>query len=90
MEIITTEKVMDKLDMFKSIFGKIDRFGWWYLEIISADAGTQFTSKEFQGECQTRSVHLTLASPNHQEMKVQFKVTWRTLNTISHSPMVHS
>ena len=44
MEKITTEEVMDKLDMFQSRFGKIDQFGWWDLEIISADAGTQFTS----------------------------------------------
>ena len=50
MEIITTEEVMDKLDMFQDIFGKIDEFGWWYLEIISADAGTHFTSKEFEDE----------------------------------------
>ena len=39
MDKITTEEVMDKLDMFQSIFGKIDKFGWWDLEIISADAG---------------------------------------------------
>ena len=39
-EKITTEEVMDKLDMFQSRFGKIDQFGWWDLEIISADAGT--------------------------------------------------
>ena len=39
-EIITTEKVMDKLYMFQSIFGKIDEFVWWDLEIISADVGT--------------------------------------------------
>ena len=44
MEKITTEEVMDKLDMFQSRFGKIDQFGWWDLERISADAGTQFTS----------------------------------------------
>ena len=25
---ITTEEVMDKLDMFQSRFGKIDQFGW--------------------------------------------------------------
>ena len=48
MEKITTEEVMDKLDMFQSRFGKMDQFGWWYLEIISADAGTQFTSMEFK------------------------------------------
>ena len=29
MEKITTEEVMDKLDMFQSRFGKIDQFGWW-------------------------------------------------------------
>ena len=45
---ITTAEVMDKLDMFQYRFGKIDRFGWWDLERISADAGTQFTSTEFK------------------------------------------
>ena len=48
MEKITTEEVMDKLDMFQYIFGKIDKFGWCDLERISADAGTQFTSTEFK------------------------------------------
>ena len=44
MEKPTTEEVIYKLDMFQSRFGKNDEFGWWYLERISADAGTQFTS----------------------------------------------
>ena len=57
---------MDKLDIFQSRFGKIDEFGWWELERISADAGTQFTSTEFKQECQTRGVHLKLAAPEHQ------------------------
>ena len=48
MEKITTEEVMDKLDMFQSRFVKIDQFGWWDLEIISADVGTHFTSTEFK------------------------------------------
>ena len=48
MKNITTEEVMDKLDMFQSRFGKIDQFGWWDLKRISADAGTQFTSTEFK------------------------------------------
>ena len=53
MDNITTEEVMDKLDMFQ----------WYILEIISADEGTQFTSTEFKDECQTHGVHLTLAAP---------------------------
>ena len=43
MDNITTEEVMDKLDMFQYRFSKIDQFGWWDLKIISSDAGTQFT-----------------------------------------------
>ena len=50
MEKITTEEVMDKLDMFQYRFGKIDEFGWCDLEIISADTGMQFTSAEFKEE----------------------------------------
>ena len=48
MEKISTEEVMDKLNIFQSRFGKIDEFGWWDLKIISADAGWQFTSTEFK------------------------------------------
>ena len=63
MEKITTEKVMDKLDMFQNRLGKIDKFGLWYLERISADAGMQCTSRKFKEKCQTRGVHLTLSAP---------------------------
>ena len=48
MENITSAEVMDKLDMFQSRFGEINQFGWWDLEMISADAGMQFTSTEFK------------------------------------------
>ena len=48
MEIFTTEGVMDKLNMFQPIFGKIDGFGWLDLERISEDEGTQLTYTEFQ------------------------------------------
>ena len=68
MDKITTEEDMEKLDMLQSIFGRTDQFGWWDLEIVSADAGTQFTSKEFKEERQTRAVRLTLAATEHQEM----------------------
>ena len=48
MDKIITEEVMDKLDMFQSRFGKIDKFGWWDLESISANSSTQFTLKKIQ------------------------------------------
>ena len=74
MENITTAEVLDKLDMFQTRFGKIDQFGWWYLERISADAGTQFTLTEFKEECQICGVRLTLAAPEHQEMNGQVEM----------------
>ena len=49
-EKILTEVVMDKLDMFQSRFEKIDEFGWWDLERISEDAGSQFTLVELKEE----------------------------------------
>ena len=58
MENITTEEVMDKLDMFQSRFGKVDAFVWWDMEIIQTDAGTQFTPKEFQEGISVRGVLL--------------------------------
>ena len=44
---ITTEEFMEKIDMFQEIFGKVNEFGWWYMERIQTDSGIQFTSKEF-------------------------------------------
>ena len=81
---------MDKLDKFQYRFGKMDQFGWWDLERISSDAGTQFTSTEFKYECQTCGVRLTLAATEQQEMNRQVEVTWRTLRTFAHSLMVHA
>ena len=81
---------MEKLDMFQSIFGKIDQFGWWDLERISADTSTQFTLTEFKDECQTHGFRLTLAAPDHQEMNRQAEVKFRTLRTVVHSLMVHA
>ena len=43
MENISTEQVMDKVYMFQSRSGKIDKLGWWGSEKTSADAGKQFT-----------------------------------------------
>ena len=76
--------------MFQSRFGKLDEFGWWYLERISADTRKKFPSLEFKEQCQTRGSNLTLAAPEHQEMNGQVKVTWKTLRTIAHSLMVHA
>ena len=50
MENITIEEVIDNLDMSQSRFENKDEFGWWDLERISEDAGTNFTLTEFKDE----------------------------------------
>ena len=58
---------MGRIDMFKSIFGKEYEFGWWDMEITQTDAGTQFTSKEFQLGLSVRGLQLSLAEPDHEK-----------------------
>ena len=81
---------MEKLDMFQEVFGKLYQFGWWDMEIIQTDAGTRFTSKEFQEVLSIRGVQLTLASSDHQEMNGKVEVTSQALRTITQSIMVHA
>ena len=47
MENITTEELMDKLDMFQAIFGKVDGFCWWNMEIIQTEDETQIPPRSF-------------------------------------------
>ena len=63
---ITTEEVMDKLDIYQDRFSKLDGFGWWDLELIQTGAGTQFTSEEFQEGLSVHLIQLILAAPYHQ------------------------
>ena len=70
--------------MFQARFGKVDEFGWWDMERIQTDAGTQFNAKQFQEGISVSVIRLELAEPDHKEVNVQVEVTWRTLQTISH------
>ena len=90
MKNTTTEEVMDKLDIFWAIFGKVNQFCGWDMEIIQIDARTQFTSKEFQEGLFVHGVLLKLVAPDHQEMNDQAEVTCRTLQNITYSIMVHT
>ena len=90
MENISTEEVIDKLDMFQARFGKVDECGWQDMQIIKTGAGIQFTYKEFQEGLIVRGVRLSLSAPDYQEMNGQVEVTWLTLRTIAHSIMVRT
>ena len=66
MENITTEEVVEKIDMFQARFGKVYGFGWWYMAKIQTDDDMQFTSKEFQEDIYVRGVRLALSAPDHR------------------------
>ena len=76
--------------MVQSTFGKMDEFIWWDMEIIKTDSGTQFSSRYFQEGLSICVVQLSLPSSYHQGNNVQVQVTWRTLQTIAHSIMMHA
>ena len=75
MENTTTEEFREKLDIFPEIFGKLDVFGLWDMEITQTDSNIQFTYKEFQEGLSIRVLKLVLASPDHQETNGQIEVT---------------
>ena len=66
MEHFTTEEMMDKIDMFQAIFGKLCKSGWWDMDIIQTDDDRQFTSKEFQEGPNVCGLWLALATTDHQ------------------------
>ena len=82
MENITTGEVMDRLDMFQERFGNVYKFGWWGMERIQTDSGSQFTSKEFQEDLSIYVVRLALSEIDHEEMNGQVEVTCKILRSI--------
>ena len=74
---ITTEEVMDKIDIFQARFGKLDEFSWWDIERVKIESCTQFTSKEFQEGISVHGSQLALAPRHHQEMNACVEVTWK-------------
>ena len=60
------------------------------MERIQTDDGTNFTSKEFQKGLSVPGVQLELVVLDHQKMNGQVEVTWRKLQNIAHSIMLHA
>ena len=70
--------------MFQSIFGKLDEFCLWDLDIIQTDARMQFTSKYSQEVFYIHRLCLTLVEPDHQKIIGHVEVTWHNFRTIAH------
>ena len=57
---------MDKIYIFKAVFGKVDEFGQYNKEIIQTESGTRFNSKDFHGGVYVHGLQLELAAPDQQ------------------------
>ena len=73
MENITTEVVMEILDILKERFRKIDEFGLGDMGRIQTDAGTQFTCKNLKDGVSIRGVRLVLEAPYYQKKMTKLK-----------------
>ena len=57
---------------------------------IKADAGSQFTSAEFQKACANARIAVNLAAPKHQEQNNFAERTWQSVKQIADKIMVHA
>ena len=60
------------------------------LKGIRTDADPVFTSEELKEECNTKRIHLSHASPRHQEMNGLAERTWQSVRELAFSMMVHA
>ena len=90
MEKITTEEVMDKLDMFQSRSGKSTNLDGWTYKAFQQMQDCNLPQWSSKKNIKTHGIHLMLAAPEHKEINGQVEVKWRTECTIAHSLMVHT
>ncbi len=62
-----SQSVIEALTTFAAEHGLIRGFTFWDIEKIKSDAGTEFTSQEFEQFCEEKRVAVSLAPPKHQE-----------------------
>ena len=60
------------------------------LKTIRTDAGSGFTSKEFQDMCNERGIKFSFAAPRHQEMNGLAERSWRSIRDLAFAMMNHA
>jgi hypothetical protein len=72
----SSQSVIAALSTFATEHRLISGFTLWGIEKIKSDAGTNFTSKEFEQFCADKRVAVSIAPPNHQEGNHFAEMTW--------------
>jgi transposase InsO family protein len=81
----TTESVIKAIRQYIADCGSVDEFGYNDIVKIHSDAGTQFSSMEFQDFCRDEQINLSLAAPEKQVRIILQNILGKLL-TIWHVP----
>ena len=60
------------------------------LKKVRTDAGSGFTSKEFQDMCNLRGIRFSFAAPRHQETNGLAERSWRSIRDLAFAMMNHA
>jgi transposase InsO family protein len=81
----TMESVIKAIRQYTADCVSVNEFGYIDIKKIRSDAGTQFTSMEFQELCRDECINLSLASPKKQAKNHFAECTWQTVNNMARS-----
>ena len=86
----SSQSVIDALTTFAAAHRLIRGFTFWDIEKIKSDAGTEFTSQEFEQFCAEKRVAVSFAPPKHQEGNHFAERTWQSLRKLAQCMLVHA
>jgi hypothetical protein len=86
----STTTVIRTLTQYSADHRTVSTYEYFDIARIRSDAGSQFTSTEFQNFCRTERIHLSLSAPKKQSQNHLAKRSWQTINRMDQSLLVHA
>jgi hypothetical protein len=86
----SSHSVIAALGTFAAEHMLIRGLTFWETEKIKSDAGTEFTSLEFEQFCTDKRIAVSFASPKHQEGNHFAERTWQSLRKLAQCMLVYA
>ena len=86
----TSADVIDALKQYVADHTPVSQLEINSVEKFKADAGKQFTSKEFRTYCRENKINLALAAPKKQYQNHFAEKTWSTVHDMARAMLVHA
>jgi hypothetical protein len=78
------------MEKFIADHGLITQFGFIDVDRLRANAGSQFTSKQFSRFCQSECINLSLAAPKCFSQSHLVERAWQTVTSMTRLMLVHA